>query len=182
MGVPVGKCPFDLWIYQEILYETQPDIIIESGTGLGGSTLYLASCCDVIGKGSIITIDIDNRLNCPKHKRIRQIVGSSVSPRILDEVKRDISSDDAVLVSLGSDHSKEHVLSEMRAYGAMVTSGSYMIVEDGIAGGHPVKKNHYPGPMEAIEEYLAEDPTFTIDMKREKFMMTFNPKGYLREA
>ena len=41
-GVRVFKCPFDLWVYQEILWALRPDIIVETGTAHGGSALYFA--------------------------------------------------------------------------------------------------------------------------------------------
>jgi len=58
-GVPIGKCPSDLWTYQEIMFETKPDIIIECGTGTGGSALFLAQHCDLRHNGRVITIDIN---------------------------------------------------------------------------------------------------------------------------
>src|SRR5438094_9090153 len=41
MGVPALKCPFDTWIYQEIIHRTRPDVIIETGTRYGGSALCM---------------------------------------------------------------------------------------------------------------------------------------------
>jgi cephalosporin hydroxylase len=32
MGRQVYKCPTDLWVYQELLHVTEPDLIIETGT------------------------------------------------------------------------------------------------------------------------------------------------------
>lgn len=87
-----------------------------------------------------------------------------------------------MLVILDSDHSKKHVLDEMRAYHSFVTPGSYMIVEDTnkhgyhLAGGLPEG-----GPMEALEEFMLENDDFEVDTSREdKFLMTFNPNGWLR--
>jgi len=64
LGVPTQKCPLDLWIYKEILYEQRPDLIIETGTAHGGSALYMACVCDQLGRGEIVTVDsypIDGR-------------------------------------------------------------------------------------------------------------------------
>jgi cephalosporin hydroxylase len=36
--------------------------------------------------------------------------------------------------------------------------------------------------MEAVDAFLAEDDRFEIDAGREKFFMTFNPRGYLRKV
>src|ERR1700682_805576 len=51
LRTPTYKCPVDLWIYQEIIAETQPDWIIETGTASGGSGLFLASMCDLVARG-----------------------------------------------------------------------------------------------------------------------------------
>ena len=93
MGVEVQKTPLDLWIYQEILYEIRPDLIIETGTFYGGSAYYLAHLCDILGKGKIITIDnnstpegdtvIERR---PFHTRIEYILGSSIDSEIVQKI------------------------------------------------------------------------------------------------
>jgi len=181
LGVQVGKCPFDMWIYQEIINDTRPDVIIESGTGRGGSTLFFASCCDLVNNGRVVSIDISDQSSKPKHERITYLRGSSVSAEIINSVKQSLSDTDEVLVVLDSDHSKEHVLKELNTYGRYVTAGSYIIVEDTNAGGHPVKKGHYPGPMEAVREFVRTNPSFTIDKSKEKFLLTFNPNGYLKK-
>src|SRR5215211_5565130 len=67
-GVPVAKTPADLWVYQEIIWENRPDWIIETGSWMGGSALYLAEQLEQIG-GQLISIDIDGR-DRPAHPRI----------------------------------------------------------------------------------------------------------------
>lgn len=89
-------------------------------------------------------------------------------------------ADGTVMVILDSDHRAEHVLEEMRLYGPMVPVGSYLIVQDSNIGGHPVSPEQGPGPMEAIEEFLAESDAFRSDRTRERFLFSFHPKGYLR--
>jgi cephalosporin hydroxylase len=83
------------------------------------------------------------------------------------------------MVVLDSDHHAEHVLNELRIYGEMVTVGNYLIAEDTNVNGHPVKPEFGPGPWEAVETFLKENPAFAVDSKREKFLLTFNPGGYL---
>lgn len=83
---------------------------------------------------------------------------------------------------MDSNHTKSHVLSEMRVYGDLVTHGSYMVVEDSNLNGHPVDPRFGPGPFEAIGEFLAERDDFVVDETREKFYLTFNPRGYLRKT
>lgn len=182
LGSRAMKCPLDLWIYQEMISELKPNVIIECGTDTGGSALYLANICDLINNGKVITIDIEDRKSKPKHARITYLVGSSTSEEIVEKVKGMIGKDDKVMVILDSDHSKEHVINELRIYTKFVTKGSYIIVEDTNLNGHPISPDFGPGPMEAVEEFFKENKEFVIDKKREKFYLTFNPNGYLKRV
>jgi cephalosporin hydroxylase len=181
LGIPIQKCPLDLWIYQEILSEVRPDVIIETGTFKGGSAYYLSSVCDSLNQGRIITIDIQRQENLPKHPRILYLSGSSIDTNIIQQVKKQIYDGQKVLVILDSDHSKTHVLNEMLTYGPLVSAGSYLIVEDTNINGHPVVPDFGPGPMEAVQEFLQSHKEFTSDMEREKFYFTFNPNGNLKK-
>ena len=181
LGVGVLKNPLDLWIYQELIHDLKPDLIVECGTAAGGSALFLASICDLVGRGRILTIDVEARPGRPNHPRIQYMTASSTSPSAVHAAKaaaRDVAS---VLVVLDSDHSCQHVLNEMRLYADLVTKGSYMIVEDGNINGHPVLPAFGPGPTEAINQFLLERRDFVVDESREKFFMTFNPRGYLKK-
>jgi cephalosporin hydroxylase len=189
LGTRVLKSPLDLWMYQEILFRTRPDVIIETGTWAGGGALFLASICDLIGKGSVLTIDVKEHVDQdyllvvgdkgrPTHPRITYLTGSSVAPEILAEVQSKIGDEDRVMVILDSDHSKDHVLAELRAYGPLVSEDCYLIVEDTTVG--RIVPDFGPSPDEAVEDFLREDPSFVVDRDCEKFLMTFNPGGYLR--
>jgi cephalosporin hydroxylase len=182
LGIPAQKCPLDLWVYQEIIFEVRPDCIIECGTFAGGSALFLASVCDAVKRGTIITIDVEARESRPKHKRIKYLLGSSTSTEIVDKVSTSIKNRDSVMVILDSDHSKDHVLNELRIYSKFVTGGSYLIVEDTNINGHPVSPEFGPGPMEAVREFLSENKDFVLDRSRAKFYMSFNPDGWLRRV
>jgi cephalosporin hydroxylase len=189
-STPVLKCPFDLWIYQEIVASVQPALIVECGTWAGGSALFLANMLDIVGDGKIITIDLleTNQVRehylrylpelaarlCirPEHPRIKQIIGSSTDPQIVANVTEVVSEGGAVMVIADSDHSIEHAYAELDAYHALVTPGSYFVMED----------TNIPesGPRQAVDRFLAGHPEFAIDATREKFLLTFNPCGYLR--
>jgi cephalosporin hydroxylase len=178
LGTQIAKCPLDLWIYQELVTRVRPDLIVETGTHKGGSARYLASICDLLANGRVITIDISAEQGRPEHPRITYVRGSSTSPEILSRVNEEASG--ATMVILDSDHTRAHVLDELRAYSPLVTPGSYLIVEDTNLNGHPAYPQFGPGPMEAVEEFLASSPDFLPDPDCEKFFMTFNPRGYLR--
>jgi cephalosporin hydroxylase len=181
LGHQVLKCPLDLWIYQEIIAEIRPALIIETGTYLGGSTLFLASICDLLGHGAVLSIDSCQQPGRPRHRRITYLTGSSTAEATLKQVRRRVKGEGPIMVILDSGHGEDHVLSELRAYGPLVTPGSYLIVEDTNLNGHPVLEDHGPGPGEAIAIYLAETNEFVPDESKERFMLTFNPGGFLKK-
>jgi cephalosporin hydroxylase len=182
MGTPLLKCPLDLWIYQELIYRLRPDVILETGTNEGGSARFLAQLMDLIGKGRVITVDIRTPENLPKHQRITYIQGSSIDEATINKLERLIQSGEKVMVILDSDHGCAHVLQELRKYSKFVSKGSYLIVEDSNVYGHPVLKEHGPGPMEALRTFLNEEmgQRFKVDESLEKYFLTFNPSGYLK--
>jgi cephalosporin hydroxylase len=172
LGIDCLKCPLDLWVYQEILSERRPDVIVETGTSRGGSALFLASICDMLNVGRVITVDVrpmGPAGGWPAHPRLEYLTGSSVAPETVQAVHEAVGESRAMVV-LDSDHSHEHVLAELRAYSPLVGPGDYLIVED----------TNGPGPRAAVDEFLAEVDSFEIDAAREKFYMTHNPGGYLR--
>ena len=178
-GCRILKCPLDMWVYQEILFETKPDLIVETGTCDGGSAFFMASICDYLGKGEIITIDIESKPNRPQHKRIQYWTDSSISPEVIAKVSR-AAQGRSVMVILDADHSQKHVSAELAVYSPLVSRGNYLIVEDTNLNGHPANPEHGPGPMEAVEDFLKRNSAFQIDQSKEKFFMTFNPRGYLK--
>jgi cephalosporin hydroxylase len=181
MGVPLLKLPLDLWIYQEIIHETQPDVIVETGTNQGGSALYFANLCDIAGRGRILTVDISAPpQGTPQHPRIEYLIGSSTNPDILNHIRAAIRPAERVMVVLDSDHSEAHVRRELDLYSPLVTAGCYLVVEDTNVNGHPVLHSHGPGPMEAVNAFLPTNGMFSVDLSREKFGVTFSPRGWLK--
>lgn len=182
LGIPVFKCPLDLWVYQELIVKLKPDVIVETGTNYGGSALFLATMCDLVGSGKVVSVDITHHYaggKLPQHDRVTYLLGSSTSDEILGKVAKHVKDQPKVLVILDSDHHKEHVIEELRHYHKFVSKGSYLVVEDTNLNGQPVKKDFGPGPMEAVEEFMDETTEFVIDREMEKFYMTSNPKGFL---
>nr|HMT11078.1 CmcI family methyltransferase [Ignavibacteria bacterium] len=110
------------------------------------------------------------------------LMGSSVSDEILTKVKELVKDKKKIMVILDSDHSCDHVYRELELYYGFVTPGSYLVVEDSNINGHPVYSGfgQGPGPMEAMEKFLPAHPEFEVDKSREKFLMSFNPNGYLK--
>jgi cephalosporin hydroxylase len=188
LGLETQQNPNDIWIIQEIISEVKPDIIVETGTRMGGSAAIWAMVLQQINPdGRVITIDIKDYVssearNLPIIKeKVDFLLGSSTDPKIVDEIRRRADGK-KVLVILDSDHSKQHVINEMNAYGPMVTKGSYMIVQDTNINGHPVLPGSGPGPWEALDDFLPKNPQFRTDEGRERLMFTMHPRGFLRKV
>lgn len=183
MGVTARKMVLDAWVYQQIIYQTRPDIIIEIGNAEGGSTLYLAHLLDLLGHGRVIGVDTDHSIFQPRHPRIQLVTGDSLAEETLTRVE-ELASGSRGLVIHDGDHRREHVLGDLRAYAKFVQNGGNLIVEDTVgdlfrAGDGLGNIN---GPMSAVEQFLREDAHFQIDPTWEYFLITFNPRGYLKRV
>lgn len=182
MGVKIWKNPLDAWIYQEILFEVKPDIVIEIGSRFGGSTRFFANLLDLMGKGEVISIDPHRDDFKLVHDRVIVLTGRSDDPDILREVDRRCRGK-AVFVIQDGDHSYRQVLADLETYSRWVSVGSYFVVEDGIVDlfhdgdglGFAAE-----GPLAATEAFLSDHPDFAADRDRERYLLTYNPKGFLR--
>jgi len=187
LGVQCWQNPNDVWIHQEVISEVKPDLIIEAGTHRGGSALIWSMILEQIHPtGKVVTMDINDltkdAAKFPAWKdRVTFLLGSSTSPETVEKVKK-MAEGKKVMVILDSNHAKDHVLAEMKIYGPLVPVGGYMIVQDTNINGHPVYKSFGPGPMEAVDEFLAENKDFEPDKNCERLMFTMHPKGYLKRV
>jgi cephalosporin hydroxylase len=185
LGVRTLQNPNDVWITQEIIFDVKPDFIVETGTLHGGSAVLWALILREINPdGRIITIDIQDQTAPARslplfQERVDFLLGSSIDPKIVADIQRRTKGK-KVLVILDSNHARDHVLKEMESYAPMIPVGSYLIVQDSIVNGHPVRKDFGPGPMEAIGTFLAARDDFRPDRDRERLLFTMHPKGYLK--
>jgi cephalosporin hydroxylase len=179
LGHPILKCPADLFTYQEIIYEIKPSLIIETGTAFGGSALFLAMVCDRSDRGEVLSIDIEEYPCRAWHPRITYLQGSSVDPRIVEQVIK-IAHGKAVMVILDSDHEYQHVKEELRIYSTIVSFGQYLIVED--TNLSTLTPGFGGGPGKAAREFMQTTDEFIVDTSREKHLLTFNPNGFLRRV
>lgn len=186
MGYKILQCPLDLHLYQEVIYRLKPNFILQTGVEGGGSLLYFASILDLMkAPSSTVVVGVDivltDQARSISHPRIKLIEGSSIDPLTVGRVNDTLKGYDGGMVSLDSDHSKSHVLSELEIYKKFVGAGSYMVVEDSNINGHPVAPFFGPGPCEAVREFLNSNKDFKRDdtlWKRNKF--SFHQRGWLR--
>ena len=197
LGVPIIQLPADVMALQEVVWETKPDVIIETGVARGGSLIFSAAMQTLIGKGKVIGVDIDIRPhnrqtieNHPMSSRITLIEGSSIAPETVARVRAEIPEDASVMVILDSDHSYAHVLAELNAYAKFVSKGQYCVVADTLLG--YLKKSETPAarsniwhpgnePLAAVKAFLKSSGRFELDpVINGKLILSASPSGYLK--
>jgi cephalosporin hydroxylase len=212
LGRPIIQYPQDIVAMQELVWQTRPDLIIETGIAHGGSLIFSASLlamldmADAVESGAaidpkvssrkVLGIDIDIREHNrdaieahPMSSRIRMIQGSSIAPEVIGQVK-DVAKDyQRILVCLDSNHTHEHVLAELEAYATLVSVGSYCVVFDTLIEDMPadmfVDRPWGSGnnPKTAVHEYLRTHSEFEIDKSiQHKLLITVAPDGYLKRV
>lgn len=174
-GVPVIQLPEDMIRYQEVVSSVKPDVIVETGIAHGGSLVYSATLCRMLGKGRVIGVDIEirphNRARLEAHPLIDMITmfeGSSVDPEIVGKVRSLIGPGETVMVVLDSNHTYAHVAAELEAYAPMVTPGSYIVATDGIMRDLADTPRGQPewttdNPAQAAHDFVARSPDFVIE-------------------
>lgn len=195
MGRPMIALPTDIYAFQELVWRVKPDLIIETGIAHGGSLVLWASLLELLGgDGMAVGIDIDirkhNRVEIESHpmfKRITMLEGSSVDSSIIAQVYKLAEGRHRIMVVLDSNHTHEHVLAEMQAYGRLVTPDFYMIVCDTIVEQYSESADIRPwgkgnNPYTAVQTYLsAQKDLWTVDVELErKLLLTCAPSGWLR--
>ena len=198
MGRPIIAYPQDMIAMQEIIWDIKPDLIIEAGIAHGGSLVYYASLLKLIGgDGFVLGLDIDirkhNRDLIETHsmsKRIKMIEGDSTSLDVANQVYEIARDKKRIIVCLDSNHTHEHVLSELKLYANLTTVGSYCIVfdtiveelpEDYMPGGRPWNPGN--NPKTAVLEFLKSNNNFEIDKSIDnKILISVAPDGYLRRV
>jgi cephalosporin hydroxylase len=194
-GEPILQLPQDMFALQEIIFNTRPRFIIESGVAWGGSLLFYSTLMEVLGGDLVIGVDtyipedLKERLGSFGNisDRIVLINGSSVEEATIDQIKTIIGDSREVLINLDSNHTHDHVLQELRLYSPLVGKGYYLICGDTIIEDVPEQKHRPrpwgPGnnPKTALDQFLTENDRFEVDRRLEnKLLFTCNPGGYLK--
>lgn len=179
-GIKAIKCPFDYLIYQMIIFDVKPDLVIEIGTNVGGGTLYIADLLDIIGKGVIHTIDILDKVHpmIKEHNRIEFFDDGweSYDISLTDKFEK-------ILIIEDASHMYSDTLGILNKFYNIVSKDSYFIIEDGIINELGLESEFNGGPLKAIREFLPNHPEYIVDRKWcDLFGLnaTFNVNGYLK--
>ena len=212
MGRPIIQFPQDILAMQELIWSVKPDLIIETGIAHGGSLIFSASMmalldmyCPIMSDDKnqgnqesrvVLGIDIDirshNRVAIEEHplySKIEMIEGSSVSESVIQKVYDISKKYEKIMVCLDSNHTHDHVLSELHAYTPLVSRGSYCVVFDTVVENMP--KEMFPNrpwgpgnnPKTAVLEFIKNQEDFVIDNSiDDKLMLTVAPSGFLKRV
>jgi len=177
-GVTCWNPPTDLWSFQEIIQEQKPKLVVECGTGCGGTSLWLADVMKrVVPDGRVVTIDISREhLNTAaidvwnELGNVEYLEGSSISEPVLRRVKSHVDwAEGNILVILDSDHTYPHPLRELEVYSTLVKEGNYIVVCDTMV----------PGPRDSVKEFLESHKDWSIDPFSNRYMLSFCFGGFL---
>jgi cephalosporin hydroxylase len=182
LGHRTRTAPTDLFAYQEVLASVRPDWVVETGTGDGGRALFLASMCELVGHGQVLSIDAEHAEDLPHHPRLHYLTGRAHDSTTVETVRETVGDGGRVVVVLGSCTDRYKTSLEFEAYGPLVPVGSYVVITDTIVNGHPVWPAFGPGPAEAVKQALSIRGEFVPDPTMEKYSLTFNPGGFLHRV
>jgi cephalosporin hydroxylase len=186
-GIPSTKNPFDLFMIQQIIFETRPELIVETETGTGASALYYAAVSQGVEfPTKILTVDSSDRHGAAQANPlwgayVEFFQGSATDPEIVKKISERVKNR-RVLVTLGSGASTAQVLAALRSYAPLVSKGSYVVVEGAPLDGVHTPTSQQNGATAAVEQFLAAGGSqeFERDISREMFFWTSSPGGWLK--
>jgi cephalosporin hydroxylase len=192
LGIPIIQYPGDIIMMQELIWKIRPDVIVETGFAHGGSAIFYSSMLELLGRGKVISVEIEIRKynevavnGHPMSKRMEQVVGSSIDPDVVQQVKDLIGEGRKVLVTLDSNHSHDHVLRELELYSPLVADDSYIVAMDGLQRyvyDIPRGQSEWQqdNPHTALHDFITKNPEWEIDPHYNRLKITSNPDAFLR--
>ena len=131
-GVPTLKSPFDIALYQLLLWEQKPRTLIEIGSKWGGSALWFSDILRSYGVDCAIhSVDIDppKNLEFPGvffHRGDGRRLSDALSPDLLERMHRPL------MIIEDADHRPATTSSVLHFFDRWLRPGEYIVVEDGI--------------------------------------------------
>ncbi|MBI3435043.1 MAG: class I SAM-dependent methyltransferase [Proteobacteria bacterium] len=186
-GLPMLKSPFEVALYQELLWEAAPRTVIEIGSYLGTSALWFADMLALRGEaGLVVSIDVNPPEPSFTRADIRFLrgdarrLGDVLPPALIANLRRPL------LVVEDASHRPDSTLAVLRFFDPILQPGEYIIVEDALVTDLGAAHRFAGGPGLGISQFLAERATrYEIDTRycdRFGHNVTGNPNGYLRRV
>tara|TARA_B110000285_G_C15001093_1_gene551475 strand:+ start:222 stop:725 length:504 start_codon:yes stop_codon:yes gene_type:complete len=128
-GVKALRCLFDYLIYQMIISEVKPNLVIEIGTRIGGGAYYIADLLESLKNGVVHTLDIHDAVDpqVKKHNRIKFFTDGCNNCYI--ELAKRLKK---ILVIEDESHMYKGTIGVLNKFYELVSKDSYFIIEDGI--------------------------------------------------
>jgi cephalosporin hydroxylase len=202
-GVPLGKFPEDLRVYEHVLWLTAPDTIIELGSYMGGGALWFRDRLRTFeGYGrvrdpQVISIDLDVAIAAdalakvdPEYERdITLVAGDVTDPGLPDGVAALLRPDARCMVIEDSAHTYATTLAALRGFARFVPPGGFFVVEDGYVDVPRLRLGPMwgwdppSGVLPAVRDWLRTDGRdFESRRDFEVYGITSHPEGWLRRA
>jgi cephalosporin hydroxylase len=197
-GVGMSKFPEDLRVYEHLLWASHANVVIEIGTGWGGSAIWLRdrlranSHYGRIAEARVISIDVTIELARERISAvdpgyadtITLVQGDLQDPGLPDRVAELVPTGSRCLVIEDSAHTYDTTRSALDGFARFVPPGGYFIVEDGSIDIEELRAwDEWPrGVLPAITDWLAssEGGNFTVRRDLERYGVTCHPHGFLQ--
>lgn len=194
-GVPIGKFPEDLRVYEHLLWISRADVVVEIGTQHGGSALWFRDrLADLarygrIREGHVVAIDIDidrarERLAGIDTNGISLMAGDVLDPELPGRVRRAIPPSARCFVVEDSAHTFETTTAALEGFTPLVPMGGYLVVEDGCVDIEELRlTGDWPrGVLPALTSWLATPQGAEFRQRRdlERYGITCHPQGFLQ--
>jgi cephalosporin hydroxylase len=198
-GVPIAKFPEDLRVYEHLLWEAAPTVVIELGTQYGGSTLWFRDRLRTLAEYGrvrdplVVTVDVDLSLaretfGAAGHDLagIVLVEGDILDPALPARIAEHVPAESACLVVEDTAHVYETTSAALRGFAPFVPAGGYFVVEDTCLDIDELRLDEeWPrGTLAALRDWF-ETPgaaSFTIRRERETYGLTCHPYGFLQRV
>jgi cephalosporin hydroxylase len=199
-GVPISKLPEDLRVYEHLLWEAAPRVVIELGAMFGGSALWfrdrLASLAAYDRISSPLVISVDTQVERAQETIAREhpdgfegiafVTGDVLDPELPGRIAELLGDEERCLVVEDTAHTYETTYASLAGFSRFVPEGGFFVVEDGVVDEEQLRiREDWPrGVRAALADWLASDQGrgFRPLPELETYGLTCHPGGYLQRG
>jgi len=198
-GISMMKFPEDLRSYEHLIWETQPEVIVEIGCRSGGSTLWFKDRLEILRRHGgqskpfrVVGIDLEVskaeenvRKVYPEYaKDIVFLKGDVLDAKLPDRVKEVTHGHSRFMVIEDSAHKYESTMAALNNFSPMIEVGGFFVVEDTCVDDEQMRPAaDWPrGAGKALGDWLSKNPHFKRRRDFEAYGLTCHPGGFLERT
>nr|MDT0665791.1 CmcI family methyltransferase [Micromonospora sp. DSM 115978] len=196
MGLPIQKFPEDLRVYEHLLWEARPEVVVELGGHPGGSVLWFRDrILDLARYGGptrprVVSVSLDT--SATRAGVARRDPGWADTISFVDGDVRDpdlpgrleaLVGDAPCLVVEDTLHTYDTTWAALTGFSRFVAPGGYFVVEDGVVDVPALRSAATGGGvLTAVEHWLdtARGSDFVRRRDLERYGLTRSPGGWLQ--